>query len=275
MQGTAVLLTEPRINGRDKALLEIYGETILEIIYYKLKTIFDKIFIVSNSYDQQSIYSKILSEDVLIDSNKNMLSLMHTGLKACRSKSAFVLSCGMPLVNKKVIPLILAKETPEIDAVVPRYANSKLEPLHALYKKDSTLKALEAAMNDERFKFEYMLENLGDVYYMPVGELMDVDPKLNTFVKINSEIDFEKIKENFKEKVLKKRLSKAKFLESKIKKDIETLHTIYFKVPGSEEEHEVRLNKRNENWSCDCKHFTMKGTYCSHILAAQNLIKNV
>jgi hypothetical protein len=50
---------------------------------------------------------------------------------------------------------------------------------------------------------------------------------------------------------------------------METANTIYYKVPGTEEDHEVTYHKRKNSWNCDCRHFSMKGTYCSHILAAQ------
>ncbi len=65
---------------------------------------------------------------------------------------------------------------------------------------------------------------------------------------------------------LKGQVERAKLLKYTVKKDYETSRTIAFTV-GKDEKHSVMYNKTKHEWSCDCRWFSMKSTYCSHILA--------
>lgn len=66
---------------------------------------------------------------------------------------------------------------------------------------------------------------------------------------------------------------KAKKLleDGKVVAELETGQRIYFTV-SSNHEHSVIFSK-NKGWSCSCKHSSLKKTPCSHILAAQQLLK--
>jgi len=264
---TAILLA-----GEDKALLEFYGETLLEIVFYKLRPIFDKIFIIASSNEGKSSYEKLLSEDILVNQYKGngVMAGVLTGLEACRNENAFVAACDAPFINKKAVEIICSKQ--DYDAVIPRYVNGKIEPLHALYKVGPSIMAIENAFKDERFEPKGALANLENVLYLPVGELMDVDPRLETFFRVNSEVDLQVAKDRMQKKVLKGRIKKAERIKSGVSKTLETEYVTYFKVPGTDEEHEIRYDKRKDQWTCDCKYFAMKGNYCSHIIAAQKAL---
>ena len=106
--------------------------------------------------------------------------------------------------------------------------------------------------------------------FLPVAEIIKLDPKLQTFFTVESEIDFQKAREKLSGKI-RTRIKKAEKIRVEILKERETESTIYFKAPGSEEEHNVIYNKRTKKWNCDCRHFVMRGTFCSHILAAQGV----
>lgn len=277
-QKTAILLAggdSTRV-GTDKALLEIYGETLLEMTYYGLRKFFEKIFIVVNSERQRWAYEKILHEDILVDLRKGFgpVSGLETGLKFCNSDYVFVAACDMPLINKKVVEFLYSKAAEKkYNAVVPMYANGNIEPLHAFYKVNTTRQAVEKALDDEKFRCRDFLSNMPEVLYVPVGEFIELDPKLETFFNVNTEVDLQNLKDGLQKKIYKGRIKKAVKLEPEIIKEVETEGTVYFRAPGIGETHEVRFNKRNNIWSCDCKYFSMKGNYCSHIIAAKNKFK--
>ena len=261
----------------DKNLLQIYGESILQVTYHRLKTLFDKILIIVNSFDQQSVYSRQLGDDVLVNlsENKNELTAALTALQACKkipgAEFAFFARANMPLIDKKVVEMILQNQKDGFNAVIPQHTNGAAEVLHALYKIKPTLNAFERAESDEKTTILAALNYLPKISFLPVSEIIRIDSKLQTFFSVESEIDFQKAKERLQGKVFKTRIKKAEKIADRIIKERETENTIYYKVPGTEEEHEVLFYKRGKTWNCDCTHFTMKGTYCSHILAAQNL----
>ncbi|MFH1424878.1 MAG: NTP transferase domain-containing protein [archaeon] len=260
---TAILLTD------ENALLKVHGDTLLEISFYKLREVFDKIFVITSSPEAQAKYSKIIMEDVLCDYSERShpITQFFTGLKACQCDKVFLAASNMPFLNPKAIKLMGSQEWNR--AIVPRYVNGALEPTHAFYKVKPTLQAVAGAINDERYSFEAALLNMDKVNYLPVGELMKVDPQLLTFFKVRSAVDFDTAKAKLNQKVYKGRLAKAQTLKSSVQIECQSETAVYYKVPGTEEEHEVRFDKRKNSWTCDCTYFAMKGSYCSHIIAAK------
>lgn len=266
---TAIMLTEINQNEVDPGLKKLYGQTLAEVTFHKIKDLFQKVFFIVENFSHQSKYEKLFKEDILISKyGKSPLSKALTGFKACRTKYAFLSSVEMPLIQKKAVDLMTPYLSDNYDAVVPRHENGRIEALHSFYKTDSAVQAIQDSIADERFNFENVLLNLNNVKYIPVEKFKQFDPKLNTFTRVRSELELDRAKEHLRQKVFKSRLDKAERLSPDIKM-LETGTTVYFKVPGADEEHEVSYNKRKNNWACDCKYYTMKASYCSHILAAQ------
>ena len=272
---TAILLANYNQTGEDTGLLKMYGETLAEITFYRLRDVFSKIFIIVNDFNQKSDYEKLFTEDIIVSTfGKGMLSKTLAGLKSCKSKYIFLTSTDMPLIDKRAMNLIVKNlEIQDYDAVVPRHPSGKIEPLHALYKASPVAAAIQKNLNDENFRFENVLTSLENVKYIPIEKFQELDPKLTSFLRVQSELDFGKVKGLMKQKVFKARLDKAEKLEGEIKVEGDTQGSTYFKVPGTDEAHEVRFDKRKNSWVCDCKYFTMKGAFCSHILAAQKYLK--
>jgi molybdopterin-guanine dinucleotide biosynthesis protein A len=267
---TAVLLADFPGQNPGTPFLEVYGETLLERTFHKARAFFDKIFIVASSLRIKSDLERKLSDaDVILNlKNKGLLGDILAGLKACTSDYAFIGTCNMPFLNKKVLNHLFSNLN-ETQAVIPKFVNGQIEPLHSVYKTQPTIRALQDAIGDDKKEAINFIQNISQVNYLPVGELSDFDKKLETFFKVKSEQQFSIVKDRFKKKVYNKRLKKADHLCSGIIKENETNNTIYFKVPGTDETHDVTFNKRKNNWICDCKYYTMKACYCSHILAAQ------
>ncbi len=249
----------------------------MQITYHKIKELFDKVLVVVSSFDQQSVYERQIGGDVVVNlnKNKNELTAVVAGLQACAkipgTESVFFARANMPLMDKKVVQLVLGKENPETSAVIPQHANGTVETMHALYKIRPALGAFERAANDEKKTIGEALNYLTKYTLIPVSEIIKIDPQLQSFFRIEGEIDFQKAKSKLQGKTFKGRIKKAEQIKGAIVKENETNSTIYFKVPGTKAEHDVVLNKRAKKWNCDCRHYVMRGTYCSHILAAQKL----
>lgn len=60
-----------------------------------------------------------------------------TGLKYVKSDYSLVVPCDSPFINEKFIKNMLNFLSKDLgaEAVVPKHANGKIEPLHALYHK--------------------------------------------------------------------------------------------------------------------------------------------
>ena len=63
------------------------------------------------------------------------------------------------------------------------------------------------------------------------------------------------------------------FKQRKVSKDLETDKRIHFIVYSQEKDHFVILDKKKNEFTCDCEYFSLHLKPCSHIIAAQFLIK--
>lgn len=61
--------------------------------------------------------------------------------------------------------------------------------------------------------------------------------------------------------------------EGRVKKELETDKRIHFKVKGETEEHSVIYDKEKDEYSCDCKYFSLKQKECSHILGCKIMLR--
>ena len=152
----AVLIADSNFSSlsTDKNLLQVYGESLLQLTYHRIRELFDKVLVVVNNFDQQSIYARQLGDDVLVnmDKDKNEITAALTAFQACKkipgAEWAFVIKANAPLIEKKTVNLVLKSAKPESNAVIPQHANGTVESFHALYKIAPMAKALEHASND-------------------------------------------------------------------------------------------------------------------------------
>ena len=212
-----------------------------------------------NDSQQQGRYEKIFAEDVVVSTyGKGILSKTLMGLKACRSKYVFVASADMPLIEKSVVENLYKNlEYEDFSAVVPRHESGKIEPMHSIYNVKETIPAIQDNLADERFRFENVIQTLENVKYVPASGFHQ-----STFNRVLSNIDFEKVRNSLEKKVYKARIEKAERLSENIKR-FDTPNAVYFKVPGTKEQHEVRYIKRTKKWVCDCRYFCNRGVWCN------------
>ncbi|MAF89200.1 MAG: hypothetical protein CL963_01675 [Euryarchaeota archaeon] len=270
MKCSAVLLSPGSQEGRNPSFLDVYGETILEIAFRNAKKAFKRTLVVAEDYKTQKEYEKIVDCDVVVDMSeeKSVLSRLNTGLRVCGTDYAFITTSAMPLIDQKAVELMKSKiDGQEYDSVVPRIGNS-LELLHSIYRAKTVSKSLEAGEGDLSYNLETALTKMNTLF-IPESEFSELDSSLSSFFKVRSEIDYQTLKNRYRKKTYRNRLKKASRISSEIIAEIETENTAYYRVPGTEKSHEVVLNKRKDMWSCDCRYFTMRGNYCSHILASQ------
>lgn len=122
-----------RMGGRNKALLEVDGETFIKRIYRNLSPLFDSTIIVSNDQVDFDLPRIPVFPDVY--SNNGPLGGIHSAMVNSKSDYVFVVSCDMPLANASIAEMVItARAEGEYEVVVPEI-NGLFEPLFAIYSK--------------------------------------------------------------------------------------------------------------------------------------------
>jgi molybdopterin-guanine dinucleotide biosynthesis protein A len=115
--------------GRDKALLELEGRTLIARVLDRLSSLCDELVISANDVELYADLPARVVPDVI--PGRGALSGIHAGLTAIRNERAMVVACDMPFLS---LPLLryMTVIAPGYDVVVPRWGGY-YEPLHAVY----------------------------------------------------------------------------------------------------------------------------------------------
>jgi molybdopterin-guanine dinucleotide biosynthesis protein A len=188
---TAIILVGgkgSRMDFTEKALLELRGKPIIEHIIENLKSTVDE-FIIAARDEEQGSKLKLDNVIMVYDSIKNFgpIAGIYAGLKASTSEYSFVTACDMPCINRKVVELLFTRAK-GYDAAIP----FPPEPLHAVYKKGSTLNAAKNAIERRKGAIMYIVDRL-NVNFVPKQDIREIDPQLSTFININRPEDIEPI----------------------------------------------------------------------------------
>jgi molybdenum cofactor guanylyltransferase len=186
---TAVILAGgkgSRLNYVEKALLELHGKPILNHIIETLEGCVDEIVVVARDEEQQR---KLHLSGVTIVKDEvqgfGPVAGICSGLNESSFPYAFVAACDMPFIKADVVDLLF-RWAAGYDAAVPYPP----EPLHAVYRREPTIRAARTAIQRRKGAIMYVIDQLR-VNYVPKDEIRAIDPDLCTFVNINSLEDIE------------------------------------------------------------------------------------
>jgi len=179
--------------GREKAWVQINGQTLLERAIDKLGFLGKKIIIVRAPGQELPPFN--ITEDVEIVTDvypgKGPLVGIYSGLVAGGADTSFVIACDMPFVNVDLARYMLNLST-DFDAVVPEY-NCFLEPLHAVYS-GKCVDIIRGLISKEEYKVDRLLDSVR-VRYVKEDELSRFDPEHLSFFNINKPQDLQKAEE--------------------------------------------------------------------------------
>jgi molybdopterin-guanine dinucleotide biosynthesis protein A len=189
--------------GTDKGLVQLCGKPMLLYVLETCEELFSEIFVVLGSNFNKS-YEELIGEraHILIDRLLEITSPLngaYTAFNDCNNKYLYLLSCDMPLVNSEVLKLMREVITTE-NAVIPRWPNGYIEPLHAVYRTKSSLEAAEKALSENRMDMLSMIKNLRSVLYLSTLVIEQLDPKLETFFNVNTVNDLKKAEQKIKKR---------------------------------------------------------------------------
>jgi molybdopterin-guanine dinucleotide biosynthesis protein A len=114
------------------------------------------------------------------------------GFKASRSEQCLVLRENTPFLKPSVLH-VLFEFSKGYDAALPKWANGRLEPLLAVYRRKSFITVASKLQTQDDLLA--VLDNLYSVRYVSVeDEIKPLDPDLESFFTINSAEDLAKAK---------------------------------------------------------------------------------
>jgi molybdopterin-guanine dinucleotide biosynthesis protein A len=127
--------------GSDKALFEFEGEPLASRIARIAQTANPgTVRFVAASETQFGVQSKNLGGPVVTDvrSGLGAWSGMHAALLNSTAKWTLVLACDLPFVTEDLLQKLADLTSDDVDAVVPRQPDGRLQALCAVYRTETT-----------------------------------------------------------------------------------------------------------------------------------------
>ena len=184
-----------RFGGGEKSLKDVGGKPMICRVRDALAPAVDEVIVSVRDEGQRNLVYPFLREDhrFAYDELRDVgpLAGILPSLKAARGEYVAVVACDMPFVNTRAVELLFAKARGH-DAAVPVGPDGFLEPLHAVYRRAPTIRAIERSLAEGEHRITAPLKHLPDVVYVPFEEVRKVDPELQTFTNVNRAEDLPK-----------------------------------------------------------------------------------
>jgi molybdopterin-guanine dinucleotide biosynthesis protein A len=175
--------------GVDKALLDFGGYPLIQHLLARLDSLAAETIITTNHPEGYRFLGLPLIPDVIPD--RGALGGLYTALNAASQPLVAVVACDMPFASPKILQTCqdYLETDPDLDAVVPSTQRG-LEPLHAVYRRDTCRPAVKAAIEADRWK---MISWYGDVNLRVLvpDEIAQLDPDGVAFENVNTPEEFE------------------------------------------------------------------------------------
>ena len=119
--------------GKDKAWLELGGQTLIERVIAALKPVTVSVAIIANSPEYER-----LGLPVYADTNTGIgpLEAIRTALVNASAPRVLLVGCDLPFLTPELFSFLLGIEGP-YEAIVPVGPDERLEPLCAVYSVES------------------------------------------------------------------------------------------------------------------------------------------
>jgi molybdopterin-guanine dinucleotide biosynthesis protein A len=179
----------------DKGVLQLGGKPFLNHVVDAVKGLVEETIVVTSSQERANVYSKIVSSNVrfAIDMGelKGPLVGALTGFEAANGEYSLLLPFDSPFVCREVVSLLFDLCVGKA-AVVPRWTNMEIEPLHAVYHTKQALEKAKEALAENKLDMRALIERLRGVRYVSTLVIEQLDPDLSTFFNVNTPLDLKK-----------------------------------------------------------------------------------
>lgn len=175
--------------GHDKALLDFGGQPLIQRVLSRLESLADETIITTNHPEEYRFLGFPLIPDVIPD--RGALGGLYTALSAASHPLVATVACDMPFANAKLLckcrDLLLTDSN--IDAVIPGTERG-LEPLHAIYRRQTCLSPVKAAIEADQWKMIAWHREV-NVRVLTPEETEVYDPDGLAFWNVNTPEEFE------------------------------------------------------------------------------------
>lgn len=178
--------------GEDKALKTFLGRPLIQRVVERLSPIADELIVTTNRPSDYRFLGVPLFPD--LRPGRGALGGLYTAIASAAHPIVAVAACDMPFASAALLEaasrLLVAEEA---DVVISK-SEEGYEPLHAIYRREACLPAIEAAINADQWKVIAWFPQV-KVRLLNPDEIKRYDPSGLAFWNVNTPEEFSKAEE--------------------------------------------------------------------------------
>ncbi|MBK7452072.1 MAG: molybdenum cofactor guanylyltransferase [Anaerolineales bacterium] len=175
--------------GEDKALKPFLGKPLIQRVVERLSPITDEMIVTTNRpVDYEFLKLRLVTD---LKPGRGALGGLYTAIASASHPFVAVAACDMPFASQNFFESayrLIVKE--EADVIIAR-TEEGYEPFHALYRRETCLPAIEAAINEDKWKVIAWFPQ-AKVRELSPDELKSFDPSGLCFWNVNTPEEFGK-----------------------------------------------------------------------------------
>jgi molybdopterin-guanine dinucleotide biosynthesis protein A len=173
--------------GEDKALKPFLGRPLIQRVVDRLQPIADELIVTTNRPEDYSFLNLRLLSD--IKPGRGALGGLYTAIASATHPIVAVVACDMPFASARLIEAMgrfLVEN--EADVVIAK-SDEGYEPLHAVYRRETCLPAIESAIDADQWKVIAWFPQV-KVRVLTSEEIRSSDPDGLAFWNVNTPDEF-------------------------------------------------------------------------------------
>lgn len=178
--------------GEDKALKLFLGRPLIQRVVDRLAPIADELIVTTNHPDEYAFLKLRLIPD--LQPGRGALGGLYTAIASAAHPVVAIVACDMPFASAKLIQMsVEIMEGENVDIVIAKNDDG-YEPLHAVYRRETCLPAIESAINADQWRVVSWLPQV-NLRALTSEEIASADPASLAFWNVNTPEEFARAEE--------------------------------------------------------------------------------
>lgn len=173
--------------GEDKALKPFLGRPLIQRVIERLSSVADELIVTTNRPDDYAFLNLRLAPD--LRPGRGALGGLYTAIASATHPTVAVVACDMPFVSGALLEAGSRLLMEEAADVVIAKSDEGYEPLHAVYRRETCLPAIEAAIDTDQWKVIAWFPQV-NVRLLTTEEIQRYDPLGLAFWNVNTPEEF-------------------------------------------------------------------------------------
>ena len=173
--------------GEDKALKPFLGRPLIQRVIERLAPVADELLVTTNRPEAYAFLNQRLIPD--LKPGRGALGGLYTAIASASNPYVAVVACDMPFASAALLEAATKLMVQEEADVVIAKGDEGYEPLHAVYRRETCLPAIEAAIEADLWKVVAWFPQVR-VRVLTSEEIRRYDPKTLAFWNVNTPEEF-------------------------------------------------------------------------------------